>query len=214
MSSYKIKSVHPALERIEAAHRAGLRNHRRKGHLGIVLAAQAQEVLDIVEAGIVIGRIRRDRMLQPFEHGFGGVVQNDLLLGRRFLRGGRQVLVQEFLDLAFGQCASEAIHRLAVHQQDAGRDAADAEGLAELLLLVGIDLHQLETPGIGRLDLFKQGAKRLARAAPRRPEINQHGRGHGSRNDFLLKIGDGDVDHGVRRIRVEAKDFKPMPWRS
>jgi hypothetical protein len=49
-------------------------------------------------------------------------------LGSQLVFAG-QVLVQEGLDLAFGQGAHEAVHRLAVHHQHAGGDAADAEGM-------------------------------------------------------------------------------------
>ena len=121
--------------------------------------------------------------------------------GVKFFRGHavftpwQQVRVQKIPNPVFVDVAGKAVHRLAVHHQDTGRDAADAKGLGELLLLVGVDLHQCEAPAIVNLDFFKQQAKRLAGHGPGRPEINQHGRGFGSRQDFLLKIGNGDVDH-------------------
>jgi hypothetical protein len=71
------------------------------------------------------------------------------------------VLVEEFLDLAFGQGAGKAVHRLAVHHQDAGRDAADAEGRAQLLLLVGVDLDELEAPGVFHLHFSRIGPSDL-----------------------------------------------------
>jgi len=107
------------------------------------------------------------------------------------------VLVQEGLDLAFGQGAHEAVDRLTVHQQHAGGDAADAEGTGQLLLVIGIDLDQLETAGIGFFHLFQDGAERLAGPAPRCPEVDQHRCGHGGFNDLGFKVGDGDVDHGM-----------------
>ena len=69
------------------------------------------------------------------------------------------MLVQKLLDLAFGQRAGEAVHRLASHQQDAGRNAANAESFAQLLLGVRINLDQLEAAFISQLYLFKNGAE-------------------------------------------------------
>jgi hypothetical protein len=76
------------------------------------------------------------------------------------------VLVQKGLDLALGQGAHEAVHRLAADQQHAGRDAADAEGRGQLLFLVGIDLDQLEAAAVIGLDFFEDGTDHLAGAAP------------------------------------------------
>ena len=109
--------------------------------------------------------------------------------------GGRQVLVQEFLDLAFGHRAHEAVHRLAIHQQHAGRDAADAESGRQLLLLVGIDLDQLEAAAVLGLDLFQQRTEDLARPAPGRPEIHQDWLRLRRVDDFGFKVFEGDVDH-------------------
>ena len=60
---------------------------------------------------------------------------------------------------AFRQRALEAVHWLAVHQQYAGRDAAYAKRGAQLLLLVGVDLHQLEPAAVSNFDLFEDGAE-------------------------------------------------------
>lgn len=214
VDSYEIHSVHPALERVKALAHRGLGNHRRKRHLGIVLAAQQQQVLDVVKARLVIGRVGGNGFLQLFQHGFGagvGVVggQFGFRLG---LKRRRQVLVQEFLDFSFGQRAGEAVHRLAVHQEDAGRDAADAKGFAQLLLLVGINLDQLEAAFVGHFKFFKNRAERLARAAPGRPEVNQHGNSHGSGNDFLFKIGKGDVDHDGAEVRLDKRFSSVGRW--
>ena len=60
---------------------------------------------------------------------------------------------------------------------------------------VGVDLDQLETALVIGLDFLQQRADHLARAAPRRPEIDQYGNIHRCLDDFGFKIGGGDVDH-------------------
>ena len=100
-----------------------------------------------------------------------------VLLGR-LLVGARHVLVEELAHLGLGQRADEAVDRLAALEQDAERDAAHAEHLRQLLrdlgLVVGVELDQLEAAGVGGLELLEHRAERLARAAPRRPDVEQH----------------------------------------
>jgi hypothetical protein len=71
------------------------------------------------------------------------------------------MLVEKFAHLALGQRAHEAIDRLAVHQQHAGGDAADAEHARQLLLLVGVDLGQLEAARVVGFELFQHGPSDL-----------------------------------------------------
>ena len=110
---------------------------------------------------------------------------------------GRQVLVQKGLDLPLGQGAHEAIDGLAADQQHAGRYAADAKGLRQFGLGVGVDLDQLEASFVRQLQLFQQRADDFARTAPGGPEIDQHGNSSGGGDDFGLEVFDGGVDHGV-----------------
>ena len=142
-------------------------------------------------------------MLISFERGFG-IFLGQRVFGCHFFFSGdfvgwRQVLVEELLDLAFALRAHETVHRLAVLHQNAGGNAADAEGTGQFLLLVGIDLHELETTGVFDLDLLQNRAQRLARAAPRRPEIHQNGGLHRRGDDFGFKILYGDINHGKTR---------------
>jgi hypothetical protein len=90
-----------------------------------------------------------------------------------------------------------------IHHQDAGRDAADAEGRAQLLLLVGVDFDKLEAACVLGFNFFKNRAQRLAGAAPGRPEVDQYGGGHGGGNDFRFEVGNGDVDHGAMKLGLE-----------
>ena len=105
------------------------------------------------------------------------------------------MFVQKLLDLAFSQGAGKTVYRLAIDHQDAGRNAADAKGCAKLLLLVRVDFDELEASGIGGFDFLQNRPQRLARAAPGRPEVKQHGRQHGSGDDFLFKVGNSNVNH-------------------
>jgi hypothetical protein len=167
------------------------------------LASSSQLQLHKVEARLVVVRVGFHRLLQllqrAFEVALGNGVQRFLFNCHGFqLVGGGQMLVEEFLDLTFGQGAHETVNRLAVHEQHAGWDAADAERCGELLFLVGVDLDQLEAPGVSGLHFFQQRADHLARTAPRGPEIDQHGCVVRSFDNLGFKIGDGDVDHGER----------------
>ena len=47
-----------------------------------------------------------------------------------------QMLVQKLAHLALGQRAHEAVGRLAVFEQDAGGDGADAKSLRDVLLVI------------------------------------------------------------------------------
>ena len=200
----RVAGLHPALQGIQASHTGSLGDDGSKRHLGIVVLTQLQQQLDQIEAGVVVGRVGGDGLLEFFEStvhialGQGVLGVGFLGFGLDLALGGH-MLVQEGADLAFGQGAHEAVHRLTVLEQHAGRDAADAEGAGELLLLVGIDLHQLEASGIGGFQFLQQRADHLARTAPRGPEIHQHRGVHGGFDDLGFKVGDGDVDHGYGR---------------
>ena len=160
-----------------------------------------QQQLDVVKTCIVIGRVGGHGVLQLLQRSvgvaFGQGVLGFLFLDQGFglFRAGH-VFVEEFAHLAFGQRALEAVHGLAVDEQDAGRDAADAKRTGQLLLLVGVDLHQLEAAFIRGFELFQDRAEGLAGRTPRRPEVHQHGRGHGGGNDLCFKVFNGHINHG------------------
>ena len=127
--------------------------------------------------------IGRERGLQAVERGLGVAFGQQLLGGLHLLFGGRfvgarHVLVEELPHLGLGQRADEAVDRLAALEQDAERDAAHAEHLRQLLrdlgLLVGVELDELEAAGVVGLELLEDRAERLAGAAPRRPDVEQH----------------------------------------
>ena len=161
-----------------------------------------QQQLDVVETRVVVIGVLEHGLVQGFVNG-GWVV-----LGRRVVHchacylgfqhvAFGQIFIQESFELSFGHGAHETIDRFAVNQQNTGRDAADAKCLAQLLLLVGVDLDQLETACVVFLDLFQQGANHLTWAAPRGPKVDQYGRGGGSLDDLGFKVFCGNVDHAV-----------------
>ena len=100
--------------------------------------------------------------------------------------------VDELLQLAFGQRSHEAIDRLAVDEGKHRGNRLNAHLLGELLVLVDIDLDHADL-AVGLLDdFFESWPQLLARAAPRRPEID---------DDRLLSRRLDDVPHEILGIR-------------
>src|SRR4029453_4331178 len=62
---------------------------------------------------------------------------------------------------------------LAAVQHDQGGDALDLEPPRDRRGSVDVDLHELEPAGLAPRQRFHRRADRTARAAPRRPEIDQ-----------------------------------------
>ena len=162
--------------------------------------------LHVVEARGVVGRVDGHRLLQLVERGVG-VALGDQRLGLLGLAPRPPAssllgtcLSRNCADLRLGQRADEAVDRLALVEQHAERDAAHAERLAQLAgdlgLLVAVELGQLEAAGVGALELFEHRAERLARAAPGRPDVEQHRLLHRGVDQFGFEVLEGDVDHG------------------
>jgi len=133
-----------------------------------------------------------------------GVLQR--LLDRRLAASaalGREI-VDELLELALGLAADEAVDRLAVREAVDGGDRLDAELGGELLVLVDVDLDQLDLAA-GLLDrLLQRRGELLARPAPRRPEVDDHGRLARGGDDVLLEAG------GVAVLDEVGPAFGPL----
>ena len=71
-----------------------------------------------------------------------------LHLCHRTVRYFRQMLVQHLPDLCFGHDSKKMIHRSTILEQHDRRQAANAELLRQLLLLVRVDLREPETAAI------------------------------------------------------------------
>ena len=77
-------------------------------------------------------------------------------------------------DLALRQRAHEAVGRLAVDEGDHRRDRLDAHLARDGRMVVDVHLDQLDLALGGLDDLFQDRGELLARAAPGRPEVDQH----------------------------------------
>ena len=85
-------------------------------------------------------------------------------------------LFDECGDLAFGQRAEEAVGRLSVHERD---DRGILHRIPICPAMVGCSsifiLHSFTLPLAARTSFSRQWGELFARAAPGRPEIDQHG---------------------------------------
>jgi hypothetical protein len=86
---------------------------------------------------------------------------------------GRQ-FADEGGDLAFGHYAHEAVGRLAVDEGDHGRNGLDSHLARDRRMLVDVHLDELDLAVGGADDLFEDRRELTARAAPWRPEVDQH----------------------------------------
>ncbi len=136
------------------------------------------------------------------------------LLGRRRSAGeGGDELAQ----LAFRQGAHEAVDRPAVLEGVDRGDRLDAHLRRQLLVLVDVDLDQADAALLLAHDLFQRRAELLARAAPRRPEIDDHRRGERGVDDILHEGGGrgirspGRPPQRARRARRPRPDSAPPP---
>src|SRR6266851_4453417 len=119
------------------------------------------------------------------------------LLDRRGAGGAAEAL-DELLDLALRQGADEAVDRPPVLEGIDGGDRLDAHLLRDLRALVDIDLdHAHGALGLAHR-LLEQRPQLLARAAPRRPEIDDH---------RAVMRGVDDIGHegGGRRVLDELR---------
>ena len=210
----------PVAERGDARVQQRLAGHRLVGLARLRELALLEQQLHVVAPRHVVRRVDRDGLLQPCERGLGIAVGGerlgfvDLVLGLQRLLA-RHVLVEEGAHLALGQRADEPVHRLALVEQHAERDGADAEGLAELAgdlgLVVAVELGELEAAGIGHLELLEHGRQRAARAAPRGPDVQQHGLLHGVVDEVGLEVLERDVDHGERVVEAGRPTIQGFP---
>ncbi len=94
-------------------------------------------------------------------------------LRRQLVRLVGDVAVDELADIALGQGAGELVDDLAVAEQLHRRDAADAELLGQLLLLLGVDLRddELDRGTVG--ELASTGMSIATGAAPLGPEVDE-----------------------------------------
>ena len=155
------------------------------------------------------------------------------ILGRRLLPFGfcrrgwlDAVLREELAQLAFRQRALESVDRLAALDEHHGRDRADLERRAEFLFLVDVDLREPERAVVFGGELFEDRPERLARSAPRRPEVDEHRRLQRCLDDvglevstvasktwvFVLVMGSSGRRGGVQSKVDRAESKRCVPW--
>ena len=116
------------------------------------------------------------------------------------------------LDRAQVCVAHEAVHFLAVAEEDAGRHAHDAEARGGLLGVVDVDLVDRHLPVVVVRDLVDGRREGLARSAPARREVDED-RGRGGFQS-ALEVGVVEfVDHGVRWGGAEAAPLNSGEFR-
>jgi hypothetical protein len=120
----------------------------------------------------------------------------------------RQMLLQHLLDLRLGHHADEVIDDGAVLEKHHGGQAADADLLRQLLLLVGVHLGELEAPSVLRGQAVEDRHQLLAGSAPGRPEVHEHGRLAGRLDDVGHEggAGHGQGGSGFGHERASGKD--------
>src|SRR5579875_689777 len=118
-------------------------------------------------------------------------------------------LVDHLGQLALAHRADLGGLDLAALEHHQGRNAADAVGARGLLVLVDVDLGDLQPAGVIAGDVVQHRRDRLARAAPLRPEIQQHrclGLQHLGFEVLVFDVGDV-VAHGE-----PVEEGKPDRW--
>ncbi len=173
--------------------------------LGAVHVAQRQGGADQAGDGARVLRVLGQDLLIDGRRGGGvALVEHLLGLGQRVVdaplhRTADQAL-DEGLDLAVRQRAGEPVHRPAALEGVDGGHRLDAQLRRQFLVLVDVDLDHAHR-ALGGVDgLFQRRAELFARAAPRRPEIDDDGNLHRRLDDVLGEAGGVAVlDQGAGR---------------
>lgn len=102
--------------------------------------------------------------------------------------GLRDVALDDFFDLLFGDGADDLVGYLAALENQQGGDAADIEFSGGVLVVVHVELDDLELAGVFAGDFLDGGREHVTRAAPVGPEIDHDGLVLARVDDFRLKI--------------------------
>ena len=185
--------AHGRLERVEYVARIGAAAERDER-----LGAREQRVLPVGVEDVRLVELRE----RPH-----GVLrcQARLRLGDRLRGGRRDHAIEEATHARLGQHAGELVGHATVDERLDVRNAADVVARRELLLVVGVELREREPAGhLGR-QLVEDRPERAAGAAPRRPEVDQHGPlARSPDHDLVEVVGtyvDGVCGHGAGDLR-------------
>src|SRR5690606_40529448 len=142
-----------------------------------------------------LGELRR--RLDLGQHALGVVETafgDELLgLGEQTLRFRRQQPLEEDPDLTFRLRPDELRDGTSLAERDDVRDRADIEHGGDVAVLVRVDLDELDPAGVIGRDLLDDRTERTARAAPRRPEVDDDGQPFRSLENLLLERRGRDV---------------------
>ena len=127
----------------------------------------------------------------------------------------RQMFIQHLADLRFGDHADEVVDDRAVLEKHHGGEAANADLLRQLLLLVRVHLRELDAPGVLRSQAVEDRHQLLAGAAPGRPEIHEHRRLAGRLDDVGHERGASHSQgvSGFGHERASGSGVEAQRWR-
>src|SRR5690606_23242308 len=101
--------------------------------------------------------------------------------------------LEEDPDLTFRLRPDELRDGTSLAERDDVRDRADIEHGGDVAVLVRVDLDELDPAGVIGRDLLDDRTERTARAAPRRPEVDDDGQPFRSLENLLLERRGRDV---------------------
>ena len=122
---------------------------------------------------------------------------------------GQQPL-DELAHRGLGLGADEPVDDLALVDRVDGGDALHPERLRHLRVVVDVDLGQHDLPAGLVDDLLEDGTERAARAAPRRPQVDDDGGGGRPVEHVGLERGVGDVDGHRARLPAARAGQRPV----
>ena len=123
--------------------------------------------------GVVFGLLGNHLPIELFRLHRGRLFSRLRLFERGVFR--RAELIEETAQLRLGLQSLELVDELSMEDDLDRGDGRDAEIGGQFLFVVGVDLGEEHLALALRDELFQQGPQHPARAARRRPEIDQHG---------------------------------------
>src|SRR5581483_7050126 len=140
-------------------------------------------------------------------------------------RSGRgEMLVEHLADLRLRYEAHDPVDGLAALEEAEARDPGDAVLSGDRRRFVGVQLDERDAVAHLPGDLLDDRREHATRAAPRRPEVDQHGLGaaeHFGRKRALGDVGECAHDSGFRTSErfdpivggtVSPAALRALPW--
>jgi hypothetical protein len=167
------------------------------GHL-----AQQRERLRVLAARVQQARERYGRVRARGLERDGAPQRRLVARGHERVRLRRQQRVEERVDRGARLRADELRDDAAVLERLHGGDALDPEGTRDRRVRVGVELRERDL-ALARADrLLQHGRELAARAAPRRPEVDDDGKRARALDDLRLEVLLGDVEDHLLRVVI------------